>query len=205
MQMVKEIIFMTNNTARKQLSRFLLAELFFHISELILSVAIHGKDKVTVKDSLVIDKRYVLEIFCSLIEYIVEIHFFPQLKEQWIISNTGLVLVVVGEIIRKLAIITAGTAFTITIRTRHEEDRHKLVTRGIYRFVRHPSYTGCLIWCVGAQIMVCNPVSAVVLAWMVWRFFAERIAYEEHFLRKFFGLRYEEYARTVPSGIPFVK
>ncbi|XP_022718807.1 protein-S-isoprenylcysteine O-methyltransferase A-like [Durio zibethinus] len=185
------------------LSQFLLAILFFHSSEYILAVAIHGISNVSL-ESLLISKEYVLAMVFSLVEYFFEVLLFPGLKEHLRVSNLGLAMVFIGEIVRKLAIVTAGRSFTHLIKVYHEDD-HKLVTNGVYRFVRHPSYCGFLIWSVGTQIMLCNPISTIGFAVVVWRFFAKRIPYEEYLLRKFFGADYEEYARRVPSGIPFVK
>nr|KYP51104.1 Protein-S-isoprenylcysteine O-methyltransferase B [Cajanus cajan] len=125
-------------------------------------------------------------------------------NEQWVISNLGLALVVIGEIIRKMGILTAGKAFTHLIKIYHE-DHHQLITHGIYRYIRHPGYCGFLIWSIGTQIMLCNPISTFAFAAVVWRFFAQRIPYEEYFLRQFFGAQYEEYAQRVGSGVPFVK
>jgi len=112
-------------------------------------------------------------------------------------------MIIVGEIIRKAAIITAGRSFTHLIKINYEE-HHGLVTHGVYRLMRHPSYCGFLIWSVGTQVMLCNPVSAVAFAVVVWRFFAQRIPYEEYFLNQFFGVQYLEYAESVASGVPFV-
>ncbi|XWS54378.1 hypothetical protein CRYUN_Cryun10bG0085300 [Craigia yunnanensis] len=190
-------------TACRQLSQMLLAIAFFHTSEYILAVSIHGRSNVTLK-SLLISKNFLLAMIFSLLEYLLEIVLFPGLKEYWWISDTGLAMVVIGEIIRKLAIITAGQAFTHLIKVYHEE-HHQLITHGVYRFIRHPGYSGFLIWSVGTQIMLCNPISTVAFAIVVWKFFAERIPYEEYFLKQFFGSDYEEYARRVPSGVPFVK
>ncbi|CAL5347865.1 unnamed protein product [Camellia sinensis] len=153
--------------------------------------------------SLLISKNYLVAMICSLLEYLLEVYFFPGLKEYWWISNLGLVMVVIGEIIRKVAIVTAGQAFTHRIKIYHEE-HHKLVTSGVYRFARHPGYCGFFIWSVGTQIMVCNPLSTIAFTIVVWSFFAKRIPYEEFFLRQFFGSEYDEYARRVPSGVPFV-
>nr|XP_027095778.1 protein-S-isoprenylcysteine O-methyltransferase B-like isoform X1 [Coffea arabica] len=192
-----------NYTACRQLLQMFCAIVFFHGSEYVLAMAIHGKSSVTVK-SLLISKSYILAMVCSLIEYLMEVYFFPGLKEHWWISNLGLAMVVIGEIIRKLAILTAGQAFTHLIKHYHQEN-HKLVTHGVYQFVRHPGYSGFFIWAVGTQFMLCNPLSTVAFAIVVWRFFALRIPYEEFYLRQFFGSEYEDYARRVPSGIPFVK
>ncbi|KAL6329678.1 hypothetical protein AAG906_026415 [Vitis piasezkii] len=190
-------------TACRQLSQMFLAIPFFHSSEYVIAVNIHGRSNVTLK-SLLISKAYLLAMVCSLLEYFAEIVLFPGLKEIWWISNSGLAMVVIGEIIRKTAILTAGRSFTHLIKVYHEED-HKLVTHGIYRYIRHPGYSGFLIWSVGTQIMLCNPISTIAFAIIVWHFFYKRIPYEEFFLRQFFGSEYEEYAQLVPSGVPFVK
>ncbi|KAL7250988.1 hypothetical protein ACSBR1_012917 [Camellia fascicularis] len=194
-----------NYTTCRQLLQMFLAIIFFHISEYILAIAIHGRSNVSCR-SLLISKNYLLAMICSLLEYFLEVYFFSGLKEQyWWISDFGLVMVVIGEIIRKTAILTAGQAFTHLIKTYHDEEHHKLVTRGVYRFVRHPGYCGFFIWSIGTQIMLCNPISTIAFAIIVWKFFAKRIPYEEYFLRQFFGSEYDEYASQVPSGIPFVE
>ncbi|XP_057778136.1 protein-S-isoprenylcysteine O-methyltransferase A-like isoform X2 [Salvia miltiorrhiza] len=190
-------------TAFRQLSQMFFAIFFFHGSEYLLALFFHGKNSVTL-ESLLISKSYVLAMVGSLVEYLVEIYFFPEMKEHWLISNTGLALVVVGEILRKLSIITAGRSFTHLIRRSREED-HVLVTHGVYSYIRHPSYCGFFIWSVGTQIMLCNPLCTVGFTVVVWRFFQQRILYEEYFLRQIFGSHYVEYARLTASGIPFVK
>ncbi|XP_031268377.1 protein-S-isoprenylcysteine O-methyltransferase B-like [Pistacia vera] len=192
-----------SDTACRQLSQMFFAVLFFHSSEYVLAIAFHGSSNITLK-SLLISKYYLLAMVLSIVEYLVEIFFFPGLKEYWWISNVGLTMVIIGEIIRKMAIITAGRAFTHLIKIYHEE-HHQLVTHGVYSFIRHPGYCGFLIWSVGTQIMLCNPISTIGFAIIVWKFFHERIPYEEYFLRQFFGPKYDEYAQRVLSGVPFVK
>lgn len=154
--------------------------------------------------ALLITKQYVLAMVCALLENMIEILLFPELKSYLWVSRIGLVMVLIGEVIRKAAILTAGRAFTHIIRIYHE-DHHGLITHGIYRFFRHPGYTGFFLWAVGTQVMLCNPVCVVAFALVTWRFFSRRIPYEEYFLRQFFGSQYIEYARRVPSGIPFVR
>ncbi|XP_010914196.1 probable protein-S-isoprenylcysteine O-methyltransferase [Elaeis guineensis] len=189
--------------ARIQLLRFLVAVVFFHGSEYFLAVAIHGRSRVSL-GSLLISKQYAFAMICALLEYKIELVFFPELKENWWMSNIGLVMVIIGEIIRKAAILTARRAFTHTIRVYHE-NHHQLITHGIYRFMRHPGYCGFFIWATGTQLMLCNPICIVAFTMVTWRFFYRRIRFEEFFLRQFFRSRYVEYARQVPSGLPFIK
>ncbi|KAL5543077.1 hypothetical protein UlMin_010787 [Ulmus minor] len=186
-----------------QFSQMFLLLIFFHSSEYLLAVAIHGRSNVTL-ESFLIDKQHIIDLGLSFLEYLIEVYFVPELKELWWISYIGLAMVITGEIIRKVAIITAGNAFTHSIRTDRDK-RHNMVTCGIYRYIRHPGYMGYLICSVGAQIMLCNPLATIVFAFVIWRFFAHRIAQEEYYLRQFFGAEYNEYARQVPSGLPFVK
>ncbi|KAK9274475.1 hypothetical protein L1049_021723 [Liquidambar formosana] len=192
-----------NYTTCRQLSQMLSVTVFFHCSEYILASAIHGISNVTLS-SLLISNNYLLAIGCSLLEYTFESFFIPGLKECWWVSNAGLALVMIGDIIRKMGILTAGRAFTHRIRIYHKED-HELVTHGIYRIIRHPGYCGFLIWAIGIQIMLCNPFCPIAFAFVLWQFFSELISDGEYFLREFFGSQYQEYADQVPSGIPFVK
>jgi protein-S-isoprenylcysteine O-methyltransferase len=68
----------------------------------------------------------------AMLEHLTEMLIFPEIKEYWFISNIGLLMVLIGEILRKLAVVTAGRAFTHVIRIYHE-DQHQLVTNGVYR------------------------------------------------------------------------
>ncbi|XP_024975813.1 protein-S-isoprenylcysteine O-methyltransferase B-like [Cynara cardunculus var. scolymus] len=192
-----------SESGQRQLSQMFYAVLFFHVSEYLLAMACHGKSKVTI-ESLLITRDYVFAMIFAVLEYLVELYFFPTLKDNWTISNLGLTMVVLGETTRKLAILTAGRAFTHFVQRYHEDD-HQLITYGVYGIVRHPGYTGFLIWSVGTQVMLCNPISTVAFAVIVWDFFHARIPYEEFFLKQFFGSQHEAYAQRVPSGIPFVK
>jgi protein-S-isoprenylcysteine O-methyltransferase len=68
----------------------------------------------------------------AMLEHLTEGFLFPELKGCQFVSNTGLLMVLVGEIVRKIAVVTAGCSFTHVIRI-HYEDQHQLITHGIYR------------------------------------------------------------------------
>ncbi|ONK69299.1 uncharacterized protein A4U43_C05F21400 [Asparagus officinalis] len=190
-------------TSILRLSQFLAAILFFHGSEYALAVFFHGRSNVALS-SLLISKQYGIAMACALLEYLSEAVLFPGLKEHWWISGIGVLMISFGEIVRKAAIVTARRSFTHNIRVYYDQD-HQLITHGIYRYMRHPSYCGFFIWAIGTQVMLCNPLCTIAFAAVTWRFFSSRIPYEEFFLRQFFGPQYIEYARRVPSGLPFIK
>eukprot|EP01118_Nematostelium_gracile_P009292 TRINITY_DN311_c0_g1_i1.p3 TRINITY_DN311_c0_g1~~TRINITY_DN311_c0_g1_i1.p3 ORF type:complete len:102 (-),score=35.90 TRINITY_DN311_c0_g1_i1:98-403(-) len=99
---------------------------------------------------------------------------------------------------------TAGSNFHHLVREEKEEN-HKLVTVGIYQYLRHPSYFGWFWWFIATQVLLCNPIMIGVYAWAAWNFFNERIEEEEENLVKFFKEDYQRYRAITPVGIPGIK
>lgn len=64
---------------------------------------------------------------------------------------TGFLICLSGEVLRKLAMLTAMENFTHVIREEKVEG-HKLVTHGVFQLCRHPSYAGWFWWSVGTQV-----------------------------------------------------
>uniref|UniRef100_A0A5S6QPK2 Protein-S-isoprenylcysteine O-methyltransferase n=1 Tax=Trichuris muris TaxID=70415 RepID=A0A5S6QPK2_TRIMR len=177
---------------------------FFHFSEFVSIALFSGKSLST--DSFLLNHsvEYWIAAVSSWIEYVIELHQFPNAKKQPLITYFGFTLVLIGELLRKAAIVNAGDCFTHLV-SFHKRPEHQLVTSGIYSFCRHPSYTGWLLWSVGTQILLCNPACTVLYAVVSWKFLAERIRTEEQVLILFFGSKYTKYRAIVPSGIPFVR
>lgn len=73
------------------------------------------------------------------------------MKQPGLIAYTGLGLCCSGELLRKCAMLTAGSNFHHLVRVKREED-HRLVTTGVYSVCRHPSYAGWFLWSVGTQV-----------------------------------------------------
>jgi protein-S-isoprenylcysteine O-methyltransferase len=176
---------------------------FFHLSEFVIT-ALYNEEVTT--DSFLLNHslEYGLAALASWTEFTVEVFFFPQLKMSLYTRFVGLFLVMFGELFRKLAMYTAGTNFNHYIQERKKRD-HILVQTGVYSLVRHPSYFGWFFWSIGTQILLANPICAVLYTIATWKFFKSRILYEEFHLIKFFGKEYINYQAKVPSGIPFVK
>jgi len=171
-------------------------------------------------------KEYTVAAIASWIEFWVERFTFPGLKlagfqlgagggggdgggeATWwmygacILSGLGLVLVLVGQACRSGAMWTAGSNFNHVIATKKEKE-HQLVTHGLYRYLRHPSYFGWFWWSIGLQVLLLNPVCTLAYAAASWRFFSRRIPFEEGQLEKFFP-DYPAYKRRTIIGIPFI-
>ncbi|KAL5003427.1 Isoprenylcysteine carboxyl methyltransferase family-domain-containing protein [Aspergillus recurvatus] len=113
----------------------------------------------------------------------------------------GLLLMVLGQTVRTLAMAQAGSNFNHTVQVERKEG-HTLVQHGVYSVLRHPSYFGFFWWGLGTQLVLGNVVCFVGYAVVLWKFFNSRIQREERFLIAFFGEEYVEYKKRSIVGIP---
>ena len=182
---------------------YMMAMSFFHWSEYV-TTAIFNPSTLSL-DSFLINHswEYGVAACASWLEFWVEYYFFPGLKTLRIFLWVGLVMVVLGETLRKVAMFTAGSNFTHQVQN-VKRPNHSLVTTGVYSLFRHPSYVGWFYWSIGTQILVFNPVCSVGYAIVTWMFFRERIEEEEKLLLWFFGDEYSQYKEKVGTGIPFL-
>jgi len=116
----------------------------------------------------------------------------------------GCILVVISQIIRSWSMATAGESFNHVIQTRRK-DNHVLVTRGIYRYFRHPSYVGFFYWSIGTQLILGNLLHSILFTYASWTFFSRRIPYEEESLCQHFPDEYPAYVARTWMGIPFIR
>ncbi|XP_053202999.1 protein-S-isoprenylcysteine O-methyltransferase-like [Panonychus citri] len=182
---------------------FLTIVSLFHFSEY-LAIAITKPNSVKIESFMLNHSvAYHTAMITAVGEYFIELHFSTSIKSNIYIMIVGLVMCLVGDALRKLAILTARTNFDHTIQTRRSRD-HVLVTHGVYSWSRHPAYVGWFWWAIGTQVLLANPVCLVVYIVVTWKFFYERIRDEEMLLVDFFGLEYIEYQRKVPTRLPFI-
>lgn len=120
-----------------------------------------------------------------------------------VLCCAGLAIALLGQLVRTAAMWQCGENFSHQI-AHQKASKHQLVSRGVYRFLRHPSYFGWFHWSVGTQLLLCNPICCVLYAVVAWRFFKERIAYEEDTLTRFFGDEYRQYVQRSVTGVPLV-
>ncbi|XP_014669588.1 PREDICTED: protein-S-isoprenylcysteine O-methyltransferase-like [Priapulus caudatus] len=177
---------------------------FFHFSEYFVTAWINPRSLSL--DSFLLNHsvEYGIAVVAGITEYVIELFIIPGIKQVSIFSVVGLLIIIAGEGLRKLAMFTARSNFNHIIQTYKERD-HVLVTHGIYKYMRHPSYVGWFIWTLGTQLMLCNPICLVAYTLASWRFFKERVIEEEITLLNFFGEDYIDYQKAVPTGLPFIK
>ena len=112
-------------------------------------------------------------------------------SDSWLLP-AALGLLILGMVVRAVAIATLGRAFSTNVATRAGQG---LERSGLYALVRHPSYLGLELillafalhsrtWACFAVVLI--PPSLAVLY---------RIYVEENALRLAFGVDYEDYSR----------
>jgi protein-S-isoprenylcysteine O-methyltransferase len=147
--------------------------------------------------------EYAIALSFGYVEYAIERLFFPFKSSAgspllWL----GWVAMIAGIAIRLASLLTAGKSFNHFVQDRKKKG-HVMVTWGVYRFARHPGYLGFYIFALGTQTMLHNPVALIGFAVVLWRFFDDRITYEEKKLLKFFPA-YSDYRKRTPTWIPFI-
>ncbi|HEX5468228.1 MAG TPA: isoprenylcysteine carboxylmethyltransferase family protein [Gaiellaceae bacterium] len=120
---------------------------------------------------------------------------------RWPLFMLGLVLMAAGVLIRQWAILVLGRFFTVDVRVRAGQT---VVERGPYRWVRHPSYTGLLVFFVGVGLALDNWASLIVLALVPTAGLLARIRSEERALLAGLGEDYRRYAATRRRFVPGV-
>jgi protein-S-isoprenylcysteine O-methyltransferase Ste14 len=112
---------------------------------------------------------------------------------RWPLFILGLVLIAVGLCVRQWAILVLGRFFTVDVRVRSDQT---VVDRGPYRWVRHPSYSGLIIFFVGVGLALSNWASLIMLALVPTAGLLARIHSEERALLGGLGEDYRRYAAT---------
>ena len=175
---------------------------FYHLMEF-LSTALFNNRAVD-DDSFILedwDMHWVT--VASVVEYVIRTQWLGWNVIHWI-CTVGVLVAVVGQFVRTLAMYTARESFNHYIQRHHEAEKHRLVTHGIYGILRHPSYFGFWWWYVGLQLYLNNAILGAVGGYILCRFFRKRVEFEEELLVTFFT-EYDEYRNRTRTGIPFVK
>lgn len=173
----------------------------FHFSEFLMTYLFNYQFLTFDSTLLNHSTAYHVAMTISVIEFWIEAYFLPEMKTIVPIICVGVLFTLIGQVFRSAAMGTAKSNFNHIVQTKKAEE-HVLVTHGIYRYFRHPSYAGFWWWSVGTQVLLCNPLCIPAFAWASLQFFLDRIPGEEQFLSRFFK-NYAEYKRETWIGIPF--
>jgi protein-S-isoprenylcysteine O-methyltransferase Ste14 len=120
--------------------------------------------------------------------------------DERITPYVGLVLLALGGILRIAAVFVLGRRFTGLVAI---QKNHQLQTDGLYRWIRHPSYAGMLLYVAG-YVLVFRCWPGMVLVAGLFAVLVARMKAEETLLESEFGEAYAGYRRRTWRLVPWV-
>lgn len=113
----------------------------------------------------------------------------------------GVILVVIGLIIRVSSIMILNRHFTYTVT---KIENHELIESGLSKTIRHPGYLGQLIIFTGLSALLSNWLSIIMMIVPVLSGYIYRIIVEERFMAEQMGEEYTDYQKRTKRLIPMI-
>jgi protein-S-isoprenylcysteine O-methyltransferase Ste14 len=120
--------------------------------------------------------------------------------DEAVMPYVGLALLTLGGALRLASVFALGRRFTGLVAIQEE---HRLQTGGLYRHIRHPSYTGMLLYMAG-YVLVFRCWLGLLLAAGTLAILFARMNAEEALLESEFGEEYASYHRRTWRLVPWV-
>jgi protein-S-isoprenylcysteine O-methyltransferase Ste14 len=173
-------------------------------SEVFLNLSLRSKEKGKAKQNF--DKGSMAIIWrvigiTNTIAILSALFIAFPLSMSFPVQYIGLLIVVLGLILRIYSVLVLGRYFTVDVNISND---HILVDNGVYKFIRHPSYLGSIISFTGFGLSLNNWISFVIIIIAIPAVMIYRIKIEEKALSERFGADYELYKRSTKRLIPFI-
>jgi protein-S-isoprenylcysteine O-methyltransferase Ste14 len=126
---------------------------------------------------------------------------FMIIRGQKIWFVAGLIVLLAGRFLRRHCWRMLGKHFTGDVKASADQP---VIERGIYRWARHPSYTGGMLMYLGTGLALTNWMSALIITMAGGAAYFYRVRVEEQALQTSLGVRYQEYMGRTKRFVPFV-
>ncbi len=148
-------------------------------------------------DRLIVPAANIVETAAILVS-IWDFTFYPY-RFSWF-NIVGLIMFMFGVSLYIKARMTLGQFFSEKLRLL---ETHKLVTSGIYRYIRHPIYTAEMLLLLGFTLML-NSIFGFIVMLLFVPLILIRIPFEEAMLKEAFGQQYSDYMEQTKKLIPLL-
>ncbi len=118
-----------------------------------------------------------------------------------IISIVGIIVYLIGAGITLASRVQLGRYGDGTTALK---DGHSLLTKGFYKYIRHPLYSGALIGRIGIGLTFRSYLGLILLTAVYFVVFRKRMDIEEDSLATEFGEEYMEYMNQTKRLIPYI-
>ena len=116
----------------------------------------------------------------------------------------GALFSVLAIILMFLGFLSMGDSFRMGIPDTEENQSPKLVTSGIFQFIRNPGFLG-LDFAVCGTFLLAPGIVTLILMILTWTIFHFQILDEEKFLLKVHGEEYIDYKKSTGRYFPRIK
>ena len=116
-----------------------------------------------------------------------------------ILFAIGILIIMVGFIIRIISIRTLKQYFTYSVA---KAENQEIIEKGLYKYIRHPGYLGQLIIFTGISISLSNWLSVILMLLSTLVGYVNRIRVEEKFITEEMGDIYSNYQKRTKKLIP---
>jgi len=124
-------------------------------------------------------------------------YFYPffriPLLPQWLLSISGLVLILIGVPFLIISIVTVMKAY----------NADALVTRGIYGCCRHPLYSAWVVFIVPGIVLLVNTWIGLTVPLFMYILLCKLAVKEEVYLDRIIGSEYVDYKMETPCILPY--
>jgi protein-S-isoprenylcysteine O-methyltransferase Ste14 len=125
---------------------------------------------------------------------------FPE-PAQLPLFTAGVLLIVLGSLLRRYCFRTLGEFFTGDVRAEQDQP---VITTGPYQWVRHPSYTAGMMMFIGIGLALGSWVSFLLLTVGSIATYSYRVVIEERILLQTIGEPYRAYMKGRKRFIPHI-
>lgn len=118
--------------------------------------------------------------------------YFPGSVDSWLRHRTvGIILVVISTMIGLAGVLSLRSSLSAF----PQPNERRLISTGIYRWARHPMYTGLIVLALG-WVLWTGSGFALIAIFPLWWFFRRKAALEEEMLSRIYPDHAQYAART---------
>lgn len=118
-----------------------------------------------------------------------------------LLALLGVLAIVASLVLFRVTHKQLGRNWSVTLETRKE---HKLVTDGLYAYVRHPMYSSFTLFAVAQLLLLQNWIAGPAGLVGFGILFFMRVPHEERVMIETFGEEYREYMKRTARIIPWI-
>lgn len=176
----------------------LYAWLIFEVLVVLLTRTRRGEGKISDRGSMVV-------LWLSLMTSITAATWIGEAHPKQFLAHAAwfgplcLGILTAGFLLRLTAIVSLGRAFSVNVAIRSDQ---RVMKTGLYRWMRHPSYSGMLLMFLAIGLVERNWTSLAIMLVVPTGALLYRIHVEEIALRSHFGLEYSDYCLRTKRLVP---